>query len=229
VTLVQVQVDHGIVEVVLNRPEKRNALSWDMLRELLAAAKAIGDLPGLRCVVLRGSGPVFCAGADLQDFAGIRDDVERAAWIRLGGEAFSRIGSLPAPVIAAVHGAAIGGGLELALQADLRIVESDTRLQLPEVPMGWLPEWGGLALLSTLVARDRALHLLISGRMLNGAEAVKIGLATLTAPNARDAADELAATIGSLKCEVRQVLLSSTRSPSSPGTEQALRAGPAHG
>lgn len=228
-TLVQVRVDHGLVDVVLNRPEKRNALSWDMLRELLAAAKAIGDLPDLRCVVLRGEGPVFCAGADLKDHAGIRDDQERAAWIRLGGEAFASLGAVPAPVIVAIHGAAIGGGLELALHADVRIVEPEARLQFPEVPMGWVPDWGGLALLPTLVARDRALHLLVSGRMLNGAEAVEIGLATYAAPDAGVAAAELAVSIGSVPREVRDALLSATRTRSPRGAGHVLRTGARHG
>jgi enoyl-CoA hydratase/carnithine racemase len=170
--------------VVLNRDEKLNAISSDMERELLELAMG-EELRSAGCVVFAGAGRAFSAGADIGEFQDLTPE-RIAAYYATHGDVYERIGALPVPTIAAIHGWCLGGGLELALAADFR---------LPEVELGILPSSGGLHRLVRLVGPARAKELMLLRDRFDAAEADRLGLLTEVAPAGRalDRALELAA------------------------------------
>ncbi|HEX3957697.1 MAG TPA: crotonase/enoyl-CoA hydratase family protein [Trebonia sp.] len=196
---VSIRVAGAIADVVLSRPDKLNALDGEMLTALSEASAALARRDDVRAVVLSGSGRGFCAGIDLAALAGgvAADDLQKrthgianvfqnAAW---GWR------ELPVPVIAAIHGVAFGGGLQIALGADIRIVAPDARLAVMEVRWGLVPDMGGVALLRGLVRDDVARDLTCTARQVTGVEAVQLGLATRVADDPHAAAMDVAAQI----------------------------------
>ncbi|MBB3085576.1 crotonase/enoyl-CoA hydratase family protein [Geodermatophilus sabuli] len=191
-------VTDGVAHVRLDRPEKLNALDSAMFEALVATGSELVDHEDVGAVVLSGEGRAFCAGLDFGEFAAMRDrpgsrvDAPRS---RLGaartrGQQAAHVWSLvPAPVVAAVHGVAFGGGLQIALGADIRIVAPDARLSVMEIRWGIVPDMTGTQVLPELVGRDVAKELALTGREVTGEEAVALGLAT------RQAADPLAAAL----------------------------------
>jgi enoyl-CoA hydratase/carnithine racemase len=185
---VTVSLAGGVADVRLNRPEKRNALDPAMFEALVTAGERLKAQPGLRAVVLSGAGPDFCAGLDFGSFQAMRDGMRLSATAKLppsagpgmatGQRAAYVWAELPVPVIAAVHGNALGGGLQVALGADIRIVAPDARLSVLEVAWGLIPDMTGTQLLPELVGRDVAKELTYTARIVSGTEAVRIGLAT---------------------------------------------------
>jgi enoyl-CoA hydratase/carnithine racemase len=183
---VVVDVDGGIADVRLNRPDKRNALDFEMFRAIADAGERLASEDDLRAVVLSGEGRSFCAGLDLAIFEqfGRVDEPGHPGAMQPGGT--THLGQqvawvwqqVPVPVIAAVHGHAIGGGLQIALGADLRIVHPDTQLSVREVHWGFVPDMTGTFLLSKLVGPDVAKELTFTARLFDGREAAAIGLAT---------------------------------------------------
>ena len=202
---VTVTVTGGLADVRLNRPEKRNALDPAMFEALVTAGERLKTQPGLRVVVLPGAGPDFCAGLDLDSFLAMREGERLSASARLpssdgpakatGQRAAYVWAELPVPVIAAVRGNALGGGLQICLGADIRIVAPDARLSVLEVVWGLIPDMTGSQLLPELVGRDVAKELTYTGRIISGTEAVRIGLATLTDPDPLAAALAMATEI----------------------------------
>jgi enoyl-CoA hydratase/carnithine racemase len=203
---VTVDIASGVADVRLARPEKRNALDRDMFRAIVAAAEQIARDATVRAVVLSGDGKAFCAGLDLSLFAALAGDggdaggsdslrVDAARSVRVWAES-------AVPVIAAVHGIAYGGGLQLALGADLRIVAPDARLGLLEVHWGIVPDMGGTQVLPALIGPDRAKDLIFTGRVVDGEEAVRIGLATRSSESPRTDALALAQEIAGKSPEV---------------------------
>ncbi len=202
---VTVTVADGVADVRLNRPEKRNALDPAMFEALVTAGEGLKARPGLRAVVLSGEGPDFCAGLDFASFQAMRSGERLSASVRLpaaagpakaaGQRACYVWAELPVPVIAALHGNALGGGLQVALGADIRIVAPGARLGLLEVTWGLVPDMTGTQLVPELVGRDVAKELIYTGRVVSGEEAVAIGLATRTAPDPLAAARTLAREI----------------------------------
>jgi enoyl-CoA hydratase/carnithine racemase len=200
---VAVTVTGGVADVRLNRPEKRNAIDPAMFQALVAAGERLKTEPGLRAVVLSGAGPDFCAGLDFDSFRAMREGERLSASAQLppsdgpakaaGQRAAYVWAELPVPVIAAVRGNALGGGLQISLGADIRIVTPDARLSVLEVAWGLVPDMTGTQLLPELVGRDVAKELTYTGRIVSGAEAVRIGLATCTDP------DPLAAALAMAK------------------------------
>jgi enoyl-CoA hydratase/carnithine racemase len=197
---ITVQVSEGVADVRLARPDKLNALDGAMFEALVATGEKLAADRSLRAVVLSGEGRAFSAGLDVAGFSaggGIRDlfarsgsspanFVQRAAWVWT---------ELPVPVVAAIHGVAFGGGLQIALAADLRIVAPDARLSVMEIKWGLVPDMSGTQTLRRLVRLDVAKELTFTGRIVSGAEAVEFGLATHLADSPRDAAFELAREI----------------------------------
>ncbi len=177
----------GVADVRLNRPEKLNALDPAMFAALVDTAKALADDRSLRAVVLSGEGRAFCAGLDFASFmalaasdgphrnlldrdAGdIANFAQQAAWVW---------NTLPVPVIAAVHGVAFGGGLQIAAAADIRLVHADAQLSVMEIKWGLVPDMTGTQTLRHLVRLDVAKELTFTGRVVSGSEAVQLGLAT---------------------------------------------------
>ncbi len=179
-----IQLEGHVAHVRLNRPDKRNGLDLPMFEGLIAAGLRVGQDPSVRAVVLSGEGKAFCAGLDW------------AAFLAMGSEAMDRMlgrdGSLanmaqrvawvwqevPAPVIAAIHGAALGGGLQIALGADIRYATADAQLSAMEVRYGLVPDMSISQTLLRCVRSDVARELVFTGRMVSGEEAQRIGLVT---------------------------------------------------
>ena len=190
---VTVMVTDGVADVRLNRPEKRNALDNAMFAGLITAGERLKTEPGVRAVVLSGEGPDFCAGLDFGAFQAMRDGERLSLQVELppaqgaaratGQRAAHVWAELPVPVIAAVTGNALGGGLQIALGADIRIVAPDARMSVLEIRWGLIPDMTGSQLLPELVGRDVAKELTFSGRVVTGTEAVALGLATRTDPD----------------------------------------------
>lgn len=196
---VTITVSDGIADVRLNRPDKMNAIDPAMFTALSETSAALSRRRDVRVVVLSGNGRAFCAGIDLGSLAdggalrslgerthGIANLVQHAVW---GWR------EVPVPVIAAVHGVAFGGGLQVALAADIRIVAPDARLAVLEVRWGLVPDMAGIALLRGLVRGDVARELTYSARQVSGTEAAGLGLATRTADDPYAAAMALAAQV----------------------------------
>jgi enoyl-CoA hydratase/carnithine racemase len=190
---VTVSLVDGVADVRLNRPDKRNALDPAMFEALVTTCERLKTESGLRVVVLAGNGPDFCAGLDFASFEAMRGGERISAPTQLppsdgpaqatGQRAAYAWTELAVPVIAAVHGNALGGGLQIALGADIRIVAPDARLSVLEVAWGLIPDMTGTQLLPELVGRDVAKELTFTARILTGAEAVRIGLATRAEPD----------------------------------------------
>ncbi|MGE0867146.1 MAG: enoyl-CoA hydratase/isomerase family protein [Kofleriaceae bacterium] len=162
--------------VTLNRPDVRNALSRDLNLRLRELAVTLGARQDLRTVVLTGAGEkAFCAGADLKERRGV-PAAESAPYINAIAGAVNAWGELRKLTIAAMNGSAYGGGLELALACDLRILADGTELGLTEVRLGIMPGAGGTVRLSRLVGEARAKELILLGRRISAARALEIGL-----------------------------------------------------
>ena len=202
---VTVTVTGGVADVRLNRPDKRNALDPAMFEALAAAGERLKTQPGVRAVVLSGEGPDFCAGLDFASFQAMRggERLSAAAQVppsdgpaKAAGQRAAYVwAEVPVPVIAAVRGNALGGGLQIALGADIRIVTPDARLSVLEVAWGLIPDMTGTQLLPELVGRDVAKELTYTARIVSGEEAVRIGLATRTDPEPLAAALAMAKEI----------------------------------
>ena len=184
---VRVTVDaQGVGEVVLVRADKMNALDPPMFDALNAAIAQLQQTPGLRSVVLHAEGRAFCAGLDMASFAamGSGEGSVRDLLPRTHGDAnaFQHVAwgwrRLPVPVIAAVQGVAYGGGLQIALGADIRLCTPDARFSAMEIKWGIGPDMAGHALTAGLVRGDHLRELVYTGRIVDAAEAVALGLAT---------------------------------------------------
>jgi enoyl-CoA hydratase/carnithine racemase len=202
---VTVEITDGVADVRLARPQKRNALDAEMFAALIAAGERLKSEPGIRAVVLSGEGSDFCAGLDFGMFQAMRDGERLSDLIPLppgdgpaqaaGQRAAYVWAELPVPVIAAITGNALGGGLQIALGADIRIVAPDARMSVLEIRWGLIPDMTGTQLLPELVGRDVAKELTFSGRVVSGTEAVALGLATRVDPDPHRAALELARSV----------------------------------
>lgn len=198
---VRIEVADHIATVTLTRPEKHNALDIPMFDGIIEAASELSGAPGVRAVVLHGDGPSFCSGLDVmgvmaggQGLDGLTDP--------LGGEVpnwFQRAAygwiSLPVPVIAAVHGTCFGGGLQIALAADVRIATPDARLSVMEIRWGLIPDMSITRTLPRLVGIDVAKELTYTGRVFTGEEALRLGIVTHVSDDPLLSAHELATEI----------------------------------
>lgn len=176
------EIVDGIGTIRLDRPPM-NALNTQVQEELRAAAGAATADAGVRAVIVYGGAKVFAAGADIKEMADMSyiDMVDRAAAL---SSAFDAIARIPKPVVAAVTGYALGGGCELALACDWRVVAEDARLGQPEIKLGVIPGAGGTQRLARLVGPARAKDIVLSGRLVDAAEALRIGLADRVVPAA---------------------------------------------
>ena len=183
-----IEISGGIADVRLNRPDKLNALDPGMFEALVDAGERLARTTGLRAVVISGAGRGFCAGLDKDTFAsmasGRRDPAISDLKTRTHGianapqQAALVWRDLPVPVIAAIHGVALGGGFQIALGADIRYVAPDARLSILEVKWGLVPDMGGIALMRELARGDIIRELTMTGRIFSGLEAHAYGFAT---------------------------------------------------
>jgi len=174
----------GIALVTVNRPEKRNALSRAVIRELGAAFHRVADDAAVRAAIVTGAGDTaFVAGADIGELAGL--PVMEMRQYSLDGQGMTRrLETAGKPSVAAINGFALGGGMELAMAATVRIAAEGARLGFPEVKLGLICGFGGTQRLPRLVGRARALSMLASGEPVDAAEALRIGLVNAVAPAA---------------------------------------------
>ena len=176
--------DHGRVRhVVLNRPEKRNAFNEELIAALGDALRETAADPEVHVVVLRGAGPMFSSGVDLKELAEMSGRVEllrpfRKRWLDVA----NLIEEMPKATVCQIHGGCIGGALETALACDLRTMATDAITGLPETRIGLIPDVGGSSRLPQLVGLGRAKELIMTGRLIGGEEAERIGLANRVAP-----------------------------------------------
>jgi enoyl-CoA hydratase/carnithine racemase len=214
---VTVAIDQGVADVRLNRPDKLNALDTDMFVGLVEAGARLAAEPSVRAVVLSGQGRAFSAGLDFSGFTAMargrasgdggpnRSDGSRVSAIgatdgritHLAQQAAHCWSEVPAPVIAAIWGHCLGGGLQIALGADLRIVHPDATLAVLEIRWGLSPDMSGTATLPRLVGPDVAKELAWTGRAISGEEAVRIGLATRASDTPLEDAQALARELAS--------------------------------
>lgn len=209
------QSEDGVAEVCLSRAEKMNALDTAMFDGLLLAGEHLREANGLRAVVLHGEGRAFCAGLDMDSFnrmadgsgvgEGLVDLVARTHYIANRAQQVAwQWRTLP------VHGVALGGGLQLALGADIRFVAPDARLSVMEMQWGLVPDMAGMALLRELVRSDVARELIYSARVLGGEEACRLGLATAVSmeplAQARDFAHAVAQRNPDAVCAAKRLL-----------------------
>lgn len=193
--------DDGVAQVRLARPDKLNAIDQAMFQGLVDAGESLMAQHGLRAVVLAGEGRGFCAGLDLSTFAGwantgVPDVPARTHGIaNLYQQAALVWRMLPVPVIAAIHGACLGGGLQIASGADIRVAAPDARLAIMEMKWGIVPDMGGFALWRGLVRDDVLRELIYSAREFSGEEAQSLGLVTMLDAQPLARATELARKI----------------------------------
>jgi enoyl-CoA hydratase/carnithine racemase len=173
--MIQVSEDGGVAKLTMDRPAQRNAMSSELVAGLIAAALELDVSETVRAIVLTGAGNGFCAGSDLAGLAGMSAD-ERSDFEAESGKLARLLGSLSKPVVAAVKGFAIGGGLTLATACDVVVTEPAARWSLPETPIGLFPAWG-LAPVVERVGKVRARRLAYGIDTLTGVEAHRIGLA----------------------------------------------------
>jgi enoyl-CoA hydratase/carnithine racemase len=199
--LVTITVADHVAHVVLNRPEKLNALSPPMFEAIIDAAERLRTDTRIRAVVLSGAGRGFCAGLDLANFAdpGFVQDFFEGDKVGYWPNYYQQPGyawkQVPVPVIAALHGVVFGGGIQIALGADIRIAAPDTRLSVMEVRWGLIPDMSGSQTLRDLVRLDVAKELVFTGRIVEADEAARIGLVTRLADDPVAEALALAAEI----------------------------------
>jgi enoyl-CoA hydratase/carnithine racemase len=189
---VRVEIREGIGTILLDRPPM-NALNAQVQEEVRAAAHAATTDDGVRAVVVYGGAKVFAAGADIKEMADM-SYVDMAARATDLSAAFDAIARIPKPVVAAVTGYALGGGCELALACDWRVVAEDAKLGQPEIRLGVIPGAGGTQRLARLVGPARAKDIVLSGRMVDAQEALRIGLADRVVP-AAEVYEEAAAMV----------------------------------
>lgn len=203
---VRVTIDNGVADVRLNRPEKMNALDRAMFEGLVETGQRLAADHSLRAIVLSGEGRAFCAGLDFASFMAMAGEggdpgapllerrqadspanlAQHAAWVWT---------EVPVPVIAALHGVAFGGGLQIALAADLRFATPDVHLSVMEIKWGLIPDMSGTQTLRHLIRLDVAKELTFTGRIVEGREALNLGLVTRLADDPRATALTMAREI----------------------------------
>jgi enoyl-CoA hydratase/carnithine racemase len=198
----RIDVEDHVAVVSLTRPDKHNALDRAMFEAIAAAAFEVGATPGVRAVVLHGEGPSFSSGLDVASFLAdgpngfdILLDRQGPRQANLAQRVATDWLDLPMPVIAAVHGSCFGGGLQIALGADIRIAAPDAKLSVMEARWGLVPDMGITQTLTRLVGIDVAKELTFTARRVSGDEAAALGLVTRVADDPLAAARELAAEI----------------------------------
>jgi len=196
---ITIAIERGVADVRLNRPEKLNALDIALFEEIDTAIQDLCENHSVRAVVLSGEGRAFCSGIDLEALANAPELLDLETRSRGDANLVQNIAwgwhTMPVPVIAAIHGAAFGGGLQIALGADFRIATADAELALMEMRWGMVPDVAGMALLRGLVRDDVARDIVMTGRRISGEEAKELGLVTRLAQDPHAAAMDMARSI----------------------------------
>lgn len=212
----------GIATLSFNRPEKLNALNQEMTGELRQALDEVSQDPAIRVLIISGQGRAFMAGADVKTFLGLNPFGARR-FIQRAHDFLFRLEALDIPVIAAVHGFALGAGFEIALACDFIYAAEDAKLGLPETTLGIIPGAGGTQRLTRLVGRSAAKELIMTGRMLDAGEARIAGIVAQVFPEDR-LLEETRKTARSLAAK-GQVALRAAKQAVDRGADVDLRTG----
>ncbi|WP_419176790.1 crotonase/enoyl-CoA hydratase family protein [Desulfosediminicola sp.] len=198
---VQLEVRDHVAYVTLNRPDKHNGLDEAMLKAIISTARTIRKDRSIRCVILKGNGPSFCAGLDFGYVAKnplmVPKFFAKLPWTK--DNVFQRVAhvwrDMPIPVIAAVHGNCFGGGMQIILACDYRIATPEATLSILEMKWGLIPDMSGMVTLSRLTRVDIAQELTMTGRFFSGVEGAEYGLISKVSDEPLAEAEELARTI----------------------------------
>ncbi|HEX2055737.1 MAG TPA: enoyl-CoA hydratase-related protein [Nitrospiraceae bacterium] len=179
--LLTVTISNAVARITLENPPA-NVLSAALLKELEQCLDRIENDAAVRVVILTGSGRFFCAGADIQELVRLNTVQLGTEFAERGQELFNRIERSPKPVVAAINGTCVGGGLELALACHIRIAAAEAMLALPEVKLGLMPGFGGTQRLPRIVGSSKAIEMILTGESISAEEALKIGLLNRVVP-----------------------------------------------
>jgi enoyl-CoA hydratase/carnithine racemase len=173
---VRFQAEGPVATMTLARADKLNALDMPMIEALVECADAVEKSREIRCAIITGEGKAFCAGGDIVGWGGLEPLDMWRVWTRLGHRAFDRLARLRVPLIAALGGHALGGGLELAAAADIRVAEPHIKIGLPETGLGMVPGWSGTQRLVRRFGSQNVRRLSLTGEILSGEEAQRRGI-----------------------------------------------------
>jgi enoyl-CoA hydratase len=183
---VRLSVEGPLAIITMSRPDALNALNGKVMHELKEALGAVGKNRDVRAVIITGEGSAFVAGADIKEMQALAEKPAAIrAFIHSGQGVLKDIEALPQPVIAAINGFALGGGLELALACDIRLASSDARFGFPEVGLGIFPGFGGTQRAARLIGRGAASELVLTGDPISADEAARLGLVNRVVPPAQ--------------------------------------------
>ena len=182
-SLIHSALNEGVLTLTISRPEALNALNAEVISQLSDAIESAQSAPDVRVIVLTGSGEkAFVAGADIKEFADFNAKQGKELAQRGQDQLFNRVERSTKPVIAAVNGFALGGGLELAMACHVRIASDNARMGLPEVSLGVIPGYGGTQRLPQLVGKGKAMEMILTGGMINAADGLACGLVNAVVP-----------------------------------------------
>ncbi|WP_283193131.1 enoyl-CoA hydratase/isomerase family protein [Rhizobium sp. AN80A] len=224
---VRVDIDGSLAIMTVSRPEKLNALDLDMLKALSEAADAVEANPDVHVAILTGDGKAFSAGGDIKAWGHMAPQEFGHAWVRYGHRVFERLATLRVPLIAALNGHALGGGLELAGLADIRIAEEQIKIGLPETGLGMIPGWSGTQRLVKRFGAQIVRRMALGGEIFTAEEARQFGMvdmvvATGTAVDAaRDYASRVA-TRGPAALEITKLMIASANGEDNGTAVEAL-------
>lgn len=176
------EIVDGVGVISLNRPHRHNAITDELFYAIRTAVREHIDNAEVRCILLRGEGPSFCSGRDTSQLGLRANGTDDFTFVREHQQARLEVLDSPKPVVAAVQGYALGGGFEIALSADIRIIAEDAVFGLPEVALGLVPDTGGTQVLPALIGPARAKYLVLSGAKINAGTAYDWGLAEEVVP-----------------------------------------------
>ncbi|WP_349435421.1 enoyl-CoA hydratase/isomerase family protein [Pararhizobium sp. A13] len=182
---IKIEIDDAIAVLTVARPEKLNAFDIDMLKALSAACDTVEADANVRVVILTGEGKAFSAGGDINAWGAMSPNEFGHQWVRFGHRVFERLATLRMPVIAAMNGHALGGGLELAAAADIRIAEVQIKIGLPETGLGMVPGWSGTQRLVKRFGAQVVRRMVLGGEMFTAEEARAVGLVDAVAETGR--------------------------------------------
>ncbi len=224
---IHVSIDGHVAIITIARPEKLNALDIDMLKELSAACDTVEADGRVRVAVLTGEGKAFSAGGDIKAWAAMTPNEFGHAWVRFGHRVFERLATLRMPLIAALNGHALGGGLELAAVADIRIAETHIKLGLPETGLGMIPGWSGTQRLTLRFGAQAVRRMALGGEVFSADEGHTLGLVdhvveTGTALDTARAYAERIAKRGPSAIEVAKLMIASANGEDNGTAVEAL-------
>ena len=177
-----VSISHRVARITLNHPPA-NVLTLAMLKDLEECFRTVDDDPQVRVVIVTGAGRFFCAGADVHDLVDLRTAQLGTEFATRGQALLNRIERCRKPVLAAINGTCVGGGLELALACHLRLAAVGVQLGVPEIKLGLIPGFGGTQRLPRMVGPSKATELILTGDSIGAEEALRIGLVNRVVPN----------------------------------------------